>query len=529
MLGSTLPLFFVPFLSGVYALNDWDVACKGECSYDIPDSNVSATLQISGASHAVSDITTVGGWTVLTCDSHSLAQDIRLVCHSSDCEHLFEGFGAIDTIIRLPESCGHNPFARVAGIQVDTNQSIPARLAANIHPVGNLTRTVFILSVDTDFAAVDPAKTGPVTLSLEGYNFPVDNLNVKRRDARGLKTRNLTQFNYTNSVNLPPLVVNEDFPLLSESIDCDDFSASVTASFSTNVDATVSLGLIAVGTVIPPVISELAVYAGLDASILGTLGLEASATGSISTGKVSLYSVGIGGINFPGIFTLGPTFTIYGEIVADLDADVNLSVDLAYNVDDAKVYFPQSAQPSGGGFTPNNSALTLSVVPDVSTNGNVTAHLIPEISLGLTAFSFIKAEAYLDLDASANVNFNLDVSANATATEKSGSASGSADGCIDIGVGLSVKWAPRAPYIISGSVETALWADNWDLYNKCFASSAHTKRDNIARHALALSPSSSGLTRRADLTCPTSTSILSSIEKIIDEIIPAADLKSSSS
>lgn len=52
----------------------------------------------------------------------------------------------------------------------------------------------------------------------------------------------------------------------------------MSAGFKTNIDATVSVGLIAIGTIIPPVITEFAVYAGLDANLLGTLDVLASAT-----------------------------------------------------------------------------------------------------------------------------------------------------------------------------------------------------------------------------------------------------------
>jgi hypothetical protein len=58
----------------------------------------------SGASNAVSDITAAAGWTILNCDAEALAQDIRLACQTADCEHLFEGHGAIDTLIRLPQT-----------------------------------------------------------------------------------------------------------------------------------------------------------------------------------------------------------------------------------------------------------------------------------------------------------------------------------------------------------------------------------------------------------------------------------------
>ncbi|KAJ7143869.1 hypothetical protein C8R44DRAFT_601420, partial [Mycena epipterygia] len=324
----------------------------------------------------------------------------------------------------------------------------------------------------------------------------------------------------------PPLKIDETFPILRAEVDCTDFTASVSAGFRTNIDATISFGLIATGTIIPPVITELAVYAGLDASLFGTLDVLASATGKVSTGKVSLYSVALAGIDFPGIFTLRPTFNIYGELFAELDADVKVSVDLVYNVDGAKMFYPPETETSSGGFTPANSALTLSVLPNLASNGNITAHLIPEIDLGLTAFTFVTASVYLDLDASASIVLDLNAKANATVTGTGAArASGSVDGCVDIGAAFSVSVGASGDLFgrISDSVDYALYSDSWDLYNKCFTASGSTKR---AEGIIARTPAvSSGLAKRADLTCPTSSVVVTTIEQIIDEII--AGVKSS--
>ncbi|KAJ6531441.1 hypothetical protein DFH09DRAFT_1370588 [Mycena vulgaris] len=522
MLTAALPLLFFPLLSGAYAANDWNVACQGDCSYDSPDPVISASLKISGSSHAVSDITAAGGWTILSCDPGSLAQDIRLVCQSSSCEYLFEGHGAIDTLIRLPETCGANAFARVANIQVDSDQFLPQNVRSSIKHAGNITSTVFILSVDTDFAAIDTAKTGPVSFSLEGYNYPVSDL--AKRDVRGLKTRNWTAFNSTNSVDLPPLHIDATFPLLTAEVDCTGFSASVSAGFETKVDATVSVGLIVTGTVIPPNITTFAVFGGLNGSILGKLDVLASATGSVDTGKVSLYSVALAGIDFPGIFSLGPTFNIYGELIAELDADVSVSVDLAYDVDGAKMFFPPDTQASGGGFTPGETALTLSVLPGLASNGKVTGRLIPELKLGLEAFTFVEASVYLDLEATASIALDLNAVANATVTGtgKAG-ANGSVDGCVDIGAAFSVNVGAEGSLfdIISDSIKYPLFSDDWDLYSKCFTASGSTKREEaMAVRTPAPALISSGLASRAELSCPTSSS-LTSIEEIIDEIIAA--------
>ncbi|KAJ6480315.1 hypothetical protein C8R45DRAFT_1076400 [Mycena sanguinolenta] len=512
-----LTLLSIPFFCGVQAANNWDVACKGDCSYDLPGSAVSGTLKISGASSAVSDITPAGGWTILDCDTDSLAQSVRLACQTSACEHLFEGQGAIDTVVRLPETCGMSPFARVAGIQVDPDQTLPSDVAATMTTIGNLTSLVFLLSIDTDFAAADSAKTGPISFSLEGYNFPTTTDANNSTTKRGLKVRgeyacdNITAFNDTNSASLPVLSIDQTFPLFSASVDCIDFSASVSASFETKIDATVSIGLIAAGTVIPPEISEFAVFGGLDASVLASLGLIASATGSIATGKVSLYSHSLAGIDFPGIFTLGPTFTIYGELDADLSADFDLSVDLAYTLN-TTAYLPSSAAPSNSGSTPADSTLVLSAVPTATLDASITPTLTPELSFGLTAFGIIDAAVALDVPGSLSVKLNVDGSGSATGTvgtgsSGSGSASGSADACVDIGATLAVNLDASGSLSLLGLNDTEtypLYTNSWDLYNKCSSAIGSTRR---------------AAERRATrLTCPTSSSV-TSLEQIIDQII----------
>ncbi|KAJ6551946.1 hypothetical protein B0H19DRAFT_1159447 [Mycena capillaripes] len=519
---AAIPFLLIPLFSAVLAANDWDVACKGECSYDIPDAAVSGTLTISGGSNAVSDITPAGGWTILDCDARSLTQNIRLVCHSSACEHLFEGHGAIDTLIRLPETCGPNAFARVSDIHVDADQALPSDVKAAITRPGNITSMVFVLSVDTNFAAVNATKTGPVSFSLEGYNFPVAlDASTTKRDARALKTRNWTAFNSTNSFDLPPLHIDETFPLFSASVDCTDFSASVSANFTTKVDATVSIGLIATGTVIPPVIDDLAVYAGVDSSILATLDLTSSATGTISTGKMSLYSTALAGVDFPGIFTLGPTFDIYGDLEATLDADFSVSVDLAYNLDAVRMFYPPDAEASSGSSSPATSSVVISAVPNLSINSKVQPILTPEIKLGLEAFSLIKASVSLDVEGSLTGTLNIDGSGNASVSTTGKGASGEIEACVDFGAALSVNVEAEGSLDLLGlskSADYTLFSDSWDLYNKCASTSGSTKRDSARV--------SSGLGRRADLTCPTS-SMVTSIEKIIDEVI--ADIKSSTS
>ena len=60
-----------------------------------------------GSVNAISDITLAAGWRITTtCNSTSPNQVIQLVCEDNnpDCNHLFQGSGAVNTIVRLPEN-----------------------------------------------------------------------------------------------------------------------------------------------------------------------------------------------------------------------------------------------------------------------------------------------------------------------------------------------------------------------------------------------------------------------------------------
>jgi len=68
------------------------------------------------------------------------------------------------------------------------------------------------------------------------------------------------------------------------------------------------------------------------------------------------------------ILTLGPSFKIQGQATANLDIDANITVDLAYQVDDASLFFPPSNDASSGGnFNPldNRMYSSLKIYPQL--------------------------------------------------------------------------------------------------------------------------------------------------------------------
>ncbi|KAJ7491365.1 hypothetical protein B0H11DRAFT_1007727 [Mycena galericulata] len=175
-------LVLVPFILGINAANDWNVPCTtGQCEYDLPtatNASASGTVKIWGSTDAISDITTAAGWQILGCNSSALSQDLRLVCMndpsdaSSQCAHLYQGAGAVNKIVRLPENCGASAFARISNAWVPADQSIPASVKARVVRRSGTPPVVKALSIDTNFDAVDYSKTGPVNIAIQGANVP---------------------------------------------------------------------------------------------------------------------------------------------------------------------------------------------------------------------------------------------------------------------------------------------------------------------------------------------------------------------
>jgi hypothetical protein len=331
-------------------------------------------------------------------------QDIRLVCKSSDtssvgCDHLFQNNGATNKLVRLPENCGKNAFARVAKAWVPKNQTIPSDVQSRLIRRDGESPTVHALSLDTNFAAI-PADQGNVNIAIQGSTVPGQSGDAQiapparrsRLRSRGLFSFIEDAFDKFNSFDenvtksLPPIDVAKDFPLLDASISCPAsgaipaLSASAKADIETKAHAVIDIGAAAAGTIVPPKLSSFGLYAGLTAELDGKLKLTGSASGSVDSGAKTLFQVGIPGLDFPGILTIGPSFKINAQAKAGLDVGIDMVVDLNYQVKGAKLFFPSSANhASGGGFTPGDTPLKLSVSPDVTSKGTVEAHLIPTV------------------------------------------------------------------------------------------------------------------------------------------------------
>ena len=111
--------------------------------------------------------------------------------------------------------------------------------------------------------------------------------------------------------------------------------------------------------------------------------------------------------------SIGPTFSVNAEATASLDANLNVDVDLDYTISGAQLFFPPSNNPAGS-FKPGDSNVKLSVSPNITSHGQVAAHLIPSLAFGVDVLSgAAKATINLDVDASAGVDLSLSAVAEA--------------------------------------------------------------------------------------------------------------------
>ncbi|KAI0037681.1 hypothetical protein FA95DRAFT_1411663 [Auriscalpium vulgare] len=389
-----------------YALNDWSVPCfDGQCSYDLP-SGGSGSLQIWGSSNSISDITAAAGWTILTCDSSLASQDIRLVCNNDDpgCQNLFDG-APEGKIIRLPETCSSVAFAIVTSVYVSDDQSLPSNFN-----IGSSQPQVKGLSFGTSWPSSAPS--GNVNFAIQASSIPGQNntLNAtapseqRRQHARSwvppvavAQRRNflsdaLSLFSSPtfeeDIVNVViPVEVQETSNILQINAECGSnqfFSSPFEAIVDVNVDAAMSanieVAVVATGTIIPPQFTDFAVFTDMDATIKSTMRIQSNALGSLQSETIDVFQTSLSGLNFPGILNIEPTFQLQAAANADLDFDLDASVDLAFEIKDAQLVFPPSRGSSGGTFTRTASNVNVSASAVIDSAVKFVGQLTPSVS-----------------------------------------------------------------------------------------------------------------------------------------------------
>ncbi|KAF9494289.1 hypothetical protein BDN71DRAFT_1002679 [Pleurotus eryngii] len=584
-----LSLLSFPFLASLaLALNDWSKPCfSGRCSYDLHGS-VDGSMTIEGSPDAISDITPAAGWWIIGCDPQAEVQDIRIICiHTDRCGHLFRNLGAQGKLVRLPEKCSKMAFARVVKSWVDDNQNVPMEVESKIQRRG-VDNPVRGLTLDTNFAAIDPSVTGPVHITIVGATVPgaTGNATITRRTPTVIRRTNLasrgsnfiesafdrfTSFDMDSIEDLPPVRVNQNFPIVKKSFSCDipgengpSVKGSLEASIDASIHAVVQVGVAAEGTIIPPRIDSFGLFVAMDADISGTLNIVASAAGTFDSGTINIFEQGIPGLEFPGILTVGPMFRLEAKASTTVEGSVDAKVGLTYRVDDAQLFFPRTdrKRPTGG-FAPNNTPLKLFADPSISAKGSIGVHIIPKIEFGISALKGLaKATVSLEVDADASVNLNLDASTHVGDDVISGrspvispasddppasddrpathpisgepantlnevfrrDSGASVHGCIKFEAGIDAGAAVNGKFfgLFDDDARLEIYKTRFDIYEKCWGASTSAKVPRALYH---ISPPHTPIMRR-DTQGRCYPATLAKMFMIVDQIIPGPSITS---
>ncbi|THG96943.1 hypothetical protein EW026_g4972 [Hermanssonia centrifuga] len=417
-----------------------------------------------------------------------------------------------------------------------------------------------------NWAAISPSqRNGNVSLTVQGSTNAGSGANVAARssETRGLfgnlvsDVENASSFNISKS-NEKTISLDKSFTVFDQSLSCPAsgaspaFTGEIKVDVEPKVQAVIDFGVAASGSIVPPKLDSFGLFANFNATLEGILNIDATASVCVALCPMSCmmlitnrpqlirerlpYSkLGFQGLTSLGelnsittihyldiillrsILTLGPSFNVDVQAMGNFDTDLNMVVDLAYNISNAKLFFPPGQYSSSGDFAPANTNLQLSASPNVASQASVEAHIIPTVQFGLNALDGLaEANVNLDLDTSAKLMLSLQASAKAsTSTYGNSSATGSFSGCVDLSSTLAVNAGADGSFfdLFDKSTSVTLFQKTFDLFHKCFGAGSATKMYRVRR-------TQDSIVRRSGLACLGAG--VAQASSIVDEAISAA-------
>ncbi|KAF4588434.1 hypothetical protein EYR40_009985 [Pleurotus pulmonarius] len=433
---------------GANAANDWSKPCfDGECAYDLlPSSGGSGIIKLFGSSKSISDFTPAAGWVVLDCDPNVVDQEIRLVCETDDeesgCQHVFDHHGPVDKIVRLPESCGSGPFARIASMMVAEDQSLPEHAQGKISRRNGAAAEVHVVRLDGNFAAVDPTKVGEVNFAFVGATVPGLDLNAAFEDgifdaignwvsnaantvatavtsaAKSVATwagkayqdvsamiADKTKFEIAPKVESSDISLNADVVLSEGSAPpaCPGgIHPKVDVEFHSKGSIKVKAGIVIVGSVIPPNIKEFSAFGGISGGVDAKLHIDLALSGGFHYEKPLLKDLGLPGLSVPPLITIGPFVSLDAIAQGHLDLAVTADIHLAYDFNDLELWYPKahSNLTKEKGIKSKDTDLALQASAHLSAKGFVQGTITPKVHLGISAVGgAVSASLWVGADA----------------------------------------------------------------------------------------------------------------------------------
>ncbi|KAF9493578.1 hypothetical protein BDN71DRAFT_1450045 [Pleurotus eryngii] len=382
--------------------NDWSKPCfHGECAYDLPEAAGSGAIKITGSHKLIKDVSPAAGWIILSCDPQLLTQDIRLVCEdeaseNSPCHHLFEHGGPTNKLVRLPESCGRGPFARIAAAAIASEQSIPGHLAKRFQRRGRGLPNVHTLQLDADFEKIDTSRWGNIFFSVSAG----DELGVEARSigknltiSQGGSTRKgiperarLHPKTFQLMTTQDQVAQSQSRTVVSNSMICGGKQASLGIELGNRLDGTIYTGFAANGTLAPPKITNLSSFIGLSGNASAHFNILGSLVSTVSK-DVELLHQPVKPISIPGILELESSFDVTARMQAVIGLPVSVNLTMNFALDDVQVWYPPRAAENPTKATLSKTSTNIDILN--GTNGRVVidGHIQPKIHLHVTAFS----------------------------------------------------------------------------------------------------------------------------------------------
>ncbi|KLO17561.1 hypothetical protein SCHPADRAFT_886884 [Schizopora paradoxa] len=370
-----------------FGTNDWTKACLGgSCSFDIEASpaSMSGTIQISGSSSSISDITPAAGWQILDCSGSTNNQTVRLVCtdESLGCGHIFQN-GAQDTIVRLPQGCGVGPFVRVANHSISDDQSIPTKVTSRVMKRDGTTPQVHALQIDDDFSQAS-GQHGNVSFEVHAQgDFRVANGPKQSKRQNGSGSTFEVVFIQPESVT--PFDLNLTCPAADGTTQTQFMFGSVSldrAQFNTTIDIT------STGTMSPPNIETLSFSAPSDALIILQSNFEAGLQGSTDIG-FDLGSETFPSFSIAGVLEISPVFSVSGSASVNAQLLTNFIPETAFDISitDLQFTYPSNEPPASVNIPAPGLSFDVLALPTAGSFAEFNIGALFEFVVGVSAFS----------------------------------------------------------------------------------------------------------------------------------------------